>query len=63
MSPGYLTYFPSVSIDNVVVVYKPVCVDFPSIVMSRFTRTIGVPFFEFFYQNPTLNISQVGTIS
>ena len=48
---------------NVVVVNKPVCVDFPSIVMSRFTRTIGVPFFEFFYQNPTLNISQVGTIS
>ena len=63
MSPGYLTYFLSVSIDNVVVVNKPVCVDFPSIVMSRFTRTIGVPFFEFFYQNPTLNISQVGTIS
>ena len=48
MSPGYLTYFPSVSIDNVVVVNKPVCVDFPSIVMSRFTRTIRVPFFEFF---------------
>ena len=48
---------------DVVVVNKPVCVDFPRKVMSRFIRTIRVPFFESFYQNPILNISRIGTIS
>ena len=31
---------------NAVVVKKPVCIDLPIIVMSRFTRTIRVPFLE-----------------
>ena len=42
---------------NVVVVNKPVFVDFPSIVMSRFTRTIRVPFFEFFSKSNTKHIT------
>ena len=33
---------------NAVVVKKPVCIDLPIIVMSRFTRTIRVPFLEIF---------------
>ena len=35
---------------NAVVVKKPVCIDLPSIVMSRFTRTIRVPFLEIFIE-------------
>ena len=42
---------------NVVIVNKPVCVDFPSLVMSRFTRTIRVPFFEFFIKSNTKYIA------
>ena len=33
---------------NAVVVKKPVCIDLPIIVMSRFTRTVRVPFLEIF---------------